>query len=438
MSDSQPIYLGVIGKPILQSLSPTLHQEALKRAGKNGVYLRLAVDSLKEALVCADEMGLKGLNITAPFKEEALTEEINLDREVSQVGAANTLVFGQQIATHNTDIYGVLRSLGLANQRSDGKTALIIGAGGAAKAAAYALKQNGCRVFICNRTPEKAQSLATKFGINQISHSDAALLLKNTDYLLNTVFSTEELLDLTHLQSHTLILDAIYARQTPFSESCSNNPNYINGKTWLFNQGIRAFELFTGVKTSDSHCAEILSSLFTKAPPAPHTISLIGMMGSGKSSVGRSLGSILDNNFVDLDDVVEQTAGCTIAKLVAEQGEETFRKLESQCLAQVLETKPRVLSCGGGIIGTTENRTLLRDQTTPVWLWASKEELLKRLAKFSHRPLLLGQDLPSRVSELLDQRFEHYAKVSQLVVTTKDRTVTEVAKRIAFEVINGH
>lgn len=438
MPEIKPVYFGVIGKPIIQSLSPIIHKEALRLAGLNGTYLRLAVDSLKEALVCAKEMGLKGLNITSPFKEEVLSEELNFNREVVQVGAANTLVFGEQTWAYNTDLFGVLQSLGLSEERSDGKTALIIGAGGAAKAAAYALKTNGCRVFVCNRSIEKAQNLATQLGINPISNEDAALLLKNTDYLVNTVFATESLVDLTHLQSHTLILDAIYAKQTSFSECCSKHLNYIDGKTWLFNQGIKAFELFTGFKTSPSQASEIRGSLFSEVKSPPRTISLIGMMGSGKSSVGSSLSSILGDEFVDLDDVVEQVAGCTIAKLISEQGEETFRQLESQCLEQVLANAPRVLSCGGGIIGSATNRALLQEQTIPVWLWASKEELSKRLVRFNHRPLLLGQDLPSRVSDLVDQRFAQYAEVSQLVVTTKDKTITEIAKRIAFEVINVH
>jgi len=429
----QAIYLGVIGKPIIQSLSPIIHETAFEQLGLNGAYLRLAVDSIQEALACAQEMGLGGINVTAPFKEDVLSEVKISDRDVIQVAAANTIVIGDTTSAYNTDLYGILESLGLSQKRADGKTALLIGAGGAAKAAAHALKQIGCRVFICNRTAEKADQAAAALGINAINFEDAALLLKNTDYLINTVFTTEEILKLEHLQNHTLVLDAIYAKQTPFSKSCQNNPNYIDGKTWLLHQGIKALEIFTGQKLNSSQQTVIRNRLFSETKSKPQTISLIGMMGSGKTSVSVSLGSIFGKEAVDLDEVIEKRAGCTIAKLVTDKGEEVFRKLESECLAEVLVTAPKILSCGGGIVGSQHNRELLAELTTPIWLWASVEELTKRLSKFSNRPLFFGHDLPTRIDELLEQRFSHYAKLSELVVPTVGKTTTEIAKRIAFE-----
>ena len=435
-SISEPFYLGVIGKPILQSLSPVIHEAALEQLGLVGAYLRLAVDSVSEALTCSREMGLKGINVTAPFKSEVLTEIRGLDNEVMETSAANTIVFGQSVSAFNTDIYGIRQSLGLAAKRADGKTALIIGAGGAARAAVVALKQVGCKVFICNRTAEKATDLAVSLGVNQVDFRGVEALLKELDYLVNTVPATDQLIDLRNLQNRTRILDAIYAKETFFSKRCSSNPKYVNGRIWLLNQGLKAFELFTGVKLTDAQILAVENRLTTATRLFPNTISLIGMMGVGKSSVGESLGSVINSDVVDLDSLVEQKAGSSIAKLVTEQGEAVFRKIESECLASVLEARPRVLSCGAGVIGSESNRALLMSQTTPVWLWASKAELVERLANSTSRPLLQGHDLTTRINELMEQRFIHYAKVSELVVSTTMKTPVNIAKRIAFEFSN--
>jgi shikimate dehydrogenase len=431
------LYLGVIGRPILQSLSPIIHSTALEHIGRKGAFLRIAATSIEEGVLTARQIGLRGFNVTAPFKEDAWKESKVLDEDAQHSKAVNAILLGESLSGFNTDIFGILESLGLYRSRVEGKTALVIGAGGAAKAAVSALKQVGCRVFITNRTEERAEVIANEFGVHTVKFKEAEDILKVTDYIVNTVVWPDVLFKLDNVQSHTLILDAIYAKETPLSQALSSNPNYISGKNWLLHQGLRAFEIFSGHKLTELQFTEVRKKLESIQRSAAPTISLIGMMGSGKSSVASSLGAILSRDIVNLDDIVEQIAGCSIPQLVKEKGELAFREIESEALEKALKSKPRVLSCGGGIIGTERNRHLLSTQTTPVWLWATKEELAKRLVRFQNRPLLHGHDLLTRVGQLLEDRFYDYAKTCELVVQTGDKTPSEIAKQVAFEVSNA-
>ena len=433
------VYLGVVGRPIIQSLSPLIHEMVLKFVAKQGAYLRLAVESLDEAISVSEQMGLRGINVTAPFKEQSQETLTGADKLVLESGALNTIIFDDPIRATNTDIYGVQRALGLSpgQNRADGKTALIIGAGGAARATVYALKSIGCRVFITNRTIEKAEEIALTFGCKAISFEESADLLKVADYIINAVFSHQELISLDYLQPNTLILDAIYARETPLSLALRGNPNYISGKEWLIHQGIRAAGLFLGCSLTEEQIGEIHTAIDIADRRIPSTISLIGMMGSGKSSVLDSLRSVFGRDVVDLDQVIEEQAGMSILRLCEEKGEPTFRALEAECLERILLLKPKVLACGGGVLGKEENKLLLSAQSLPVWLWASKEELAKRLQRFSNRPLLAGYDLQERLGHLLEERFHDYASVSELVVPTDGKMPTEIARRIAFEVASA-
>ncbi len=136
-------------------------------------------------------------------------------------------------------------------------------------------------------------------------------------------------------------------------------------------------------------------------------ISLIGMMGSGKSMTGRCLASLLDCPFVDLDSEIEKTAQCDIPAIFAQKGEAGFRDIESAALAGIFSKYKdgMVLSCGGGIILRTENRAMLRARSFVVWLDVPEHELSRRLSEErSNRPLVAAGDLDTRIKQLSAQR----------------------------------
>jgi len=164
---------GVAGDPIEHSLSPVIMNTALRRENVNGVYLPLHAKTLKDLIHCVREIPLHGLSITMPYKQAILPYLDNTDAHTSKIGACNTVVRGQEgkLYGFNTDVAGVVRPL---EQRLSIESAkvLVLGAGGAARAAVFGLKERGAEVWILNRTSAKAQKLARQAKAHTIKRAD--------------------------------------------------------------------------------------------------------------------------------------------------------------------------------------------------------------------------------------------------------------------------
>ena len=152
---------GVAGDPIEHSLSPVIMNTALRRENVNGVYLPLHAKTLKELIYCVREIPLHGLSITMPYKQAILPYLDNTDAHTAKIGAYNTVVRGQdgKLYGFNTDAAGVVRPLEQRLSIANAKV-LVLGAGGAARAAVFGLKERGAEVWILNRTSATAQKLA--------------------------------------------------------------------------------------------------------------------------------------------------------------------------------------------------------------------------------------------------------------------------------------
>ena len=164
---------GVAGDPIEHSLSPVIMNTALRRENVNGVYLPLHAKTLKELIYCARQIPLHGLSITMPYKQAMLSHLDNSDAHTAKIGACNTVVRGQdgKLYGFNTDVAGVVRPLEQRLAIANAKV-LVLGAGGAARAAVFGLKERGAEVWILNRTSAKAQKLARQAKAHAIKRAD--------------------------------------------------------------------------------------------------------------------------------------------------------------------------------------------------------------------------------------------------------------------------
>lgn len=169
------------------------------------------------------------------------------------------------------------------------------------------------------------------------------------------------------------------------------------------------------------------------ATPSHRNIVLIGFMGCGKSTVGRTLHHILGYPLVDTDSVIESRSGKPITRIFAEDGEESFRDQETTLLAELTTHDPacpQIISTGGGIIGRPQNRQLLRDLGYTVWLRAPIQVILQRTRRNQDRPLLDTDDPANRVRELLTLREPWYAETAHLQLETGGLTSNEIATGI--------
>jgi 3-dehydroquinate dehydratase / shikimate dehydrogenase len=164
---------GVAGDPIGHSLSPVIMNTALRRENVNGVYVPLHAKTLKDLIRCVREIPLHGLSITMPYKQAILPYLDNTDAHTAKIGACNTVVRGQdgKLYGFNTDIAGILRPLEQRITIQDAKV-LVLGAGGAARAAVFGLKERGAEVWILNRTSAKGQKLARQAKARTIKRAD--------------------------------------------------------------------------------------------------------------------------------------------------------------------------------------------------------------------------------------------------------------------------
>jgi len=170
------------------------------------------------------------------------------------------------------------------------------------------------------------------------------------------------------------------------------------------------------------------------SPPArtatpDRTIVLVGMMGAGKTAVGRQLARALGWRFADADHEIERAAGTTIANIFAEIGEAAFRRSERQVIARLLEGDEQVLALGGGAFMDPDTRALVKERAISIWLRADLDVLDRRTARRDDRPLLAGGDRRARLAALLEERAPVYAE-ADLVVDSGGGSVKRVVDRI--------
>jgi 3-dehydroquinate dehydratase/shikimate dehydrogenase len=242
---------GVAGDPVSHSLSPVIMNTAMRRENVNAVYLALHAKTIKDLLTCVREIPIHGLSITMPYKEAILEYLDNTDSHTTKIGACNTVVRAQdgKLYGFNTDTAGVVRPL---EQRIglEGARVLVLGAGGAARAAVFGLKERGCEVFILNRTPAPAQKLARQAKARTIKRPDLKKL--SFDVIINATpvgmangkdtpineneMNTKFAFDMVYDPAETRFLKAAKAR----------GAQIIPGIEMFVQQAARQFEIWTG------------------------------------------------------------------------------------------------------------------------------------------------------------------------------------------------
>jgi shikimate kinase len=162
-----------------------------------------------------------------------------------------------------------------------------------------------------------------------------------------------------------------------------------------------------------------LSDAALSAALGRRSIVLVGMMGAGKSSIGRRLAARLNLPFVDADSEIEKAASMTIPEIFAAQGEAYFRAGEARVIARLLESGPQVLATGGGAFMNPETRAAIRAKAISIWLNATLDILIRRVRRRADRPMLTGGDPVETLKRLMEERYPVYAE-ADLTVESRD------------------
>lgn len=181
----------------------------------------------------------------------------------------------------------------------------------------------------------------------------------------------------------------------------------------------------------ESYDAIVSNQPLASAPQAwrSRPLVLVGLMGSGKSTIGRRLASAIGWRFVDADEEIESAAGCSIADMFAIYGEPMFRDLEARVIARLLGEEPAVLATGGGAWMQPSIREMILARATSVWLRADLDVLVDRVSKRDHRPLLKNGDKSAIMRRLMEERYPIYAQAN-ITVDSGHGPHSQVVERV--------
>ncbi|EJF74594.1 shikimate dehydrogenase [Bartonella alsatica] len=256
----------VVGYPIHHSKSPKIHNFWLKQYGLQGEYLAQEVipERFKKFFVSMQKRGFCGGNITLPYKQEAFRLANHKDEVATMIGAANTLWYeGNKLCATNSDAYGFNANLDDLAPGWTGETALVFGAGGAARAILYALKKRGFeRICLLNRTKQRADSLAEHFGKPVEVHdwNDVDKIIYQADLIVNTTSigmtnphekkSASFFCDFHKTKTTTLVTDIVYTPLiTPFLQQAkAHGLRTVDGLGMLLHQAVVGFERWFGIR----------------------------------------------------------------------------------------------------------------------------------------------------------------------------------------------
>jgi shikimate dehydrogenase len=234
--------LAVVGNPISHSKSPLIFRYLFDAENLEYSYeklLLLSVDEIPQLF----KNEYNGINITAPFKQSVIPFLDELAEDAKRIGSVNTVILkDNRLIGYNTDYLGVVNSLESFNIDLTGKKCLILGAGGAARAAIYGLKLRNAKIQVFNRTTEKAESLAKEFDIEQLKQSELGNAVAKAEILIDTLPAGIHIVKPELLHAGLTILDASYPKSVYPKNA---DYHFIGGEYWLMHQALPAFALFT-------------------------------------------------------------------------------------------------------------------------------------------------------------------------------------------------
>ena len=254
MINAQTQLYGVFGNPVRHSLSPVIHNGVFRRMGLNAVYLAFEVQNLAEAISGIRGLGIRGVSVTIPFKTAVIPYLDQLEEVAGKIQAVNTISHEEgRLIGHNTDWRG---AMGALEEKIDlrNKKVLLLGAGGAARAIAFGLKERGCRVFVHNRSLARGKELAEAMGFvcppaGAIRGLDVQVIINATS--VGMIPREEETPWPRELiKEGTVVMDIVYQplRTKFLREAEERGCRTIDGLEMLARQGAAQIEIWTGMK----------------------------------------------------------------------------------------------------------------------------------------------------------------------------------------------
>ena len=392
------MHYGCIAEHLKHSFSPEIHAAL---APYRYELREIEPDKLEEFMLSRD---FYGINVTIPYKEKVIPYLAYIDKEAERIGAVNTIVNrGGRLYGYNTDFYGMKALITRLGLELCGKKVAVLGTGGTSRTACAVSEALGASEVL--RVSRSAKDGAISYEMLYGQHSDVRILINTTPC---GMFPNPDAaaVDVTRFPMLEGVVDAVYNPLRPklVLDAMRQGIPAEGGLYMLVAQAVRASEIFL----DKTYPPEVTERIYQRIFRQKENVVLVGMPGSGKSTVGRLLAERLGREFVDMDECIVQAAGKPISEIFAESGESGFRDLESRVLADVIaQRNSLVIATGGGAILRDENVQMLRRNGRLYFLDRPLDDLLPT----DDRPLASTREA---IERRYHERYGRYCAVADV------------------------
>lgn len=422
---------GLIGEKLPHSFSPIIHKEfgmeeyALWEVPKKKIGSFLENASFDAA------------NVTIPYKENALRACIRTDEASGMIGAVNTLVRKKDgLCGYNTDLFGFINMCRSAGIRFEGKKAVILGSGGTSKTACFAAFKMGAERAVVVSRSASSYEIRYDFPVEFVSYEEKDRYT-DADILINTTPvgmypNIDEIpVELDIFEKLKGVVDVIYNPLTTVlvAKARERGIPAVNGFLMLVGQAYLAERYFFGQNENlGEKETGIIDDVYQKLLKTKQNIVLVGMPGSGKSTVGKILAQKTGREFRDADEEFERVFGISPGDYIKNYGEDEFRDKEEEVIGELSKLTGCVISTGGGSVKRRENVFRLKQSGIAVFLKRPLEELSTK-----GRPL--SKDMET-LKKMYEERLPLYLSASDYSIDVRykpEATVEALMKELRIE-----
>jgi len=406
---------GLIGEKLGHSFSKVIHNEL---CNYDYDLMPVAKDDFDAFM---QERAFDGINVTIPYKEAVIPYLSHIDKHAEAIGAVNTIVNKNgELYGYNTDFYGVEYMLKQHDISLADKTVMILGTGGTCKTIEAVCKaNNAAKILKVSRSgaPNLTYAEAAKTSANVVLNASPRGMYPDNyaeSFDLSGISGLEAVVDVIYNPLHT---DLIVQAKKLGLKACG-------GLVMLVAQAKAAAEYFIGEDIPDYCIGEIYQQLLQ----TQQNIVMVGMPGSGKTTIGKLLAEKLGKTFVDTDDVIIENAGISIPEIFQNEGEIGFRKHEQEALKAVAAKHGQIIATGGGAVKNPANVDILHQNGVIVLL----ERDLEKLPVDPNRPLSSGREA---LQKMFEERRPSYLAAADHIVDNNGSA--EAAVEAIFEYLQN-